>query len=136
MNVRLLTVNVTGSAGSITLEPVGWLGTTKVVSMLQGWSGATGTLFANFALNGLEIQMSSNISRGWLVYQLWIYRSEDFEKFEAETNQMNINKAKSQLFGIKKVQPPSTVIIDCSVETGCNVNSINASYVILASGEP
>lgn len=103
--------------------------------MLQGWNGVAGMPSANFTLTNMLVQMSSNVSQGWLVYQLWIYQAGDFQKYEGETSQNNIYKGKSQLFGVVMVRLPSVVMMDCLTKTGCIVTTNGATYLVLASDE-
>lgn len=131
LKIRLAEVNVTGSATTISLtSSPNWSGGYSVWGLLKGWSSLQNAA-TNFSIVGTSLNVVSNISLGWLLYQIVII--DGGWTLTTGNSSLGVNKMPSQIFGFTSTQLRKSSI-DCS-GSQCQANMNDSSFCIIGSNE-
>ena len=131
MNIQTIELNVTGAAMIPLNSLLSWKGTTSVLALLKGWSKLQ-VAFSNFLIVETNLGIVTNISSGWILYQVVLFKTIDWALSTGTTSQI-IAKMPSQIFGLVTAQL-NIASIDCSGDN-CSAIMNGSSFGILGSNE-
>ena len=130
INLRGMEINVTGWTTIVPLmSTASWKGAIAVQAVLKGWSNLQ-SISSNFSVVGTNLIVASNISSGWLLYQVLLFRAADWNLSTGNITQ-TIPKMPSQIYGLVAAQINKTSI-DCS-GNDCSALMSSSSFCLMGS---